>query len=94
MRLSTADGDGLGYDIHSFESDGRDRFIEVKTTSFGDKTPFFVSANELRFARDHAHAFRLYRLFDFRKSPRLFELSGPVEQHCRLDATTFRASFG
>ena len=93
-HVSTADGDGLGYDIHSFESDGRDRFIEVKTTSFGDKTPFFVSANELRFARDHAHAFRLYRLFDFRKSPRLFELSGPVEQHCRLDATTFRASFG
>lgn len=87
-------GDGLGYDILSFESDGSERFIEVKTTAFGDRTPFFVSANETRFARDHAEAFKLYRLFDFRTSPRLFELAGPIERHCRLDATTFRASFG
>jgi hypothetical protein len=87
-------GDGLGYDIRSFEADGRDRFIEVKTTSFGERTPFYVSANEARFARDHAEAFRLYRLFDFRSSPRLFQLAGPIEQHCLLDAVTFRASFG
>jgi hypothetical protein len=33
-------------------------------------------------------------LFDFRSVPRLFELAGPIEQHCLLDAVTFRASFG
>lgn len=93
-HVSATEGDGLGYDIHSFEPDGSDRFIEVKTTSFGERTPFFVSANEVRFARVHERSFRLYRLFDFRKSPRLFELAGPIEQHCQLDATTFRASFG
>jgi hypothetical protein len=68
-HVSVTEGDGLSYDIHSFEPDGRDRFIEVKTTGFGERTPFFVSANELRFARDHEQAFRLYRLFDFRKWP-------------------------
>lgn len=47
-----------------------------------------------RFARGHQESFRLYRLFDFRSAPRLFELAGPIEQHCLLDATTFRASFG
>jgi len=74
--------------------DGRERYIEVKTTGFGERTPFFVSANEARFARDHQDQFRLYRLFDFRSTPRLFELAGSIEQHCLLDAVTFRASFG
>ena len=93
-HVSVEEGDGLGYDIRSYETDGRERFVEVKTTSFGERTPFFVSANEARFARDHADCFRLYRLFEFRAAPRLFELAGPIEQHCMLDPTTYRATFG
>jgi Domain of unknown function (DUF3883) len=93
-HVSTEQGDGLGFDILSFEPDGRERFIEVKTTAFGERTPFFVSANEVRFARETGPQFYLYRLFDFKASPRLFEMAGPIEQHCALDATTFRASFG
>ena len=92
-HVSASEGDGLGYDIRSFETDGQQRFIEVKTTSFGERTPFFVSANEPRFAKDHASRFRLYRLFDFRVAPRLFELDGPIDRHCMLDATTYRATF-
>ena len=92
-HVSASEGDGLGYDIRSFETDGQQRFIEVKTTSFGERTPFFVSANELRFANDHAAQFRLYRLFDFRVAPWLFELDGPIDRHCMIDATTYRASF-
>jgi hypothetical protein len=94
VHASLVEGDGLGYDIRSFESDGSERFIEVKTTSFGERTPFFVSANEMRFSRDRAPQFHLYRLFAFRATPRLFQLDGPIERHCHLDATTFRASFG
>ncbi len=93
-HVSQTQGDGLGYDIRSFETDGSERFIEVKTTSFGERTPFFVSANEVRFARSRPEEFRLYRLFDFRQAPRLFELAGPIETHCALDPTTYRASFG
>ncbi len=93
VHASKDEGDGLGYDIRSFEIDGSERFIEVKTTSFGERTPFFVSANEARFARDQRERFRLYRLFDFRSAPRLFELAGPIEQHCVLDAVSFRATF-
>ena len=95
VKHAAADeGDGLGYDIRSFEPDGRERFIEVKTTAFGERTPFFVSANEARFARDYADRFHLYRLFEFRATPRMFELSGPIEQHCMLDPVSYRASFG
>lgn len=94
VHASLKEGDGLGYDIRSFEPNGLDRYIEVKTTTFGARTPFFVSANEVRFAREKTERFRIYRLFDFRESPRLFELPGPIEGHCTLDPTTFRASFG
>ena len=94
LHVSQSEGDGLGYDIRSFEADGSARFIEVKTTSFGERTPFFVSANEVRFSREQAPQFHLYRLFDFRAAPRLFQLDGSISEHCQLDATTFRASFG
>lgn len=93
-HVSETKGDGLGYDILSFESDGTQRFIEVKTTAFGERTPFFVSANEVRFAQKEPERFRLYRLFNFRNAPGLFELPGPIETHCALDPTTYRASFG
>ncbi len=43
-HVSASRGDHLGYDIHSFEEDGRDRLIEVKTTRFGALTPFFSLA--------------------------------------------------
>ena len=78
----------------SFDVDGHERFIEVKTTSFGKQTPFFVSRNELEFsdlARDQYH---LYRLFELRRQPRMFDLVGSVRGHCRLDPVTYRASFG
>ena len=86
-------GDGAGYDVLSFEEDGRERFIEVKTTSYGKEAPFFISDGELAFANTHELEFRLYRVFEFRRAPRLFELRGRPDRHCRLDPTTYRASF-
>lgn len=94
IHVSQTEGDGSGYDIRSFESDGTERYIEVKTTSFGERTPFFVSANEVQFSRHRAQQFHLYRLFDFRAAPRLFQLQGAIDQHCHMDPTTYRASFG
>jgi len=93
-HVSVSKGDGLGYDVLSFESDGRERLIEVKTTTFGRDTPFFVSRGELALSQGAKDQFHLYRLFEFRKSPRLFDLSGALDQHCLLDPVTYRASFG
>lgn len=86
-------GDGLGYDVLSFETDGRERFIEVKTTAFGKETPFFVTQNELGFSKSATNQFHLYRIFEFRKQPRVFDLRGEISQHCQLDPISFRASF-
>ena len=93
-HVSQSRGDGLGYDVLSFETDGQERFIEVKTTTFGRDTPFFVSGGELALSHVAKDQFHLYRLFEFRKSPRLFNLVGGLDQHCLLDPVTYRASFG
>ena len=93
-HVAVSQGDGLGFDVLSFESSGRERLIEVKTTAFSESTPFYVSVNELEVARERSEDYRLYRLFNFRAAPRLFELAGAIETHCRLDPATFRARLG
>lgn len=93
-HVSQSKGDGLGYDVLSFDGDGKERLIEVKTTTFGRATPFFVTRGELTLSQGAKEQFHLYRLFDFRKAPRLFDLPGALEQHCVLDPVTYRASFG
>ncbi|WP_298576579.1 DUF3883 domain-containing protein [uncultured Luteimonas sp.] len=90
-QVSETQGDGLGFDVLSFETDGRERLIEVKTTAFGELTPFFVSRNELARSSTDAERYQLYRVFDFRRRPRVFNLPGAIEGHCQLDATTFLA---
>jgi hypothetical protein len=92
-HVSKTKGDGLGYDILSFDPSGREKFIEVKTTSFGKDTPFFVTNRELNFSKVAADQFHLTRVFEFRKSPRIFSLRGSIGQHCNLDPVTYRASF-
>jgi hypothetical protein len=84
-------GDSAGFDIHSYESDGSDRLIEVKTTKYGQETPFYISTAEIRFSAQNDRHYHLYRLFEFRKNPGLFILHGDVNQQCRLEAASYIA---
>ena len=68
-HVSQTKGDGLGYDILSFERDGRERYIEVKTTAFGQMTPFYASRGEVAMSDAYPSQFSLYRVFKFRESP-------------------------
>lgn len=90
-HVSRTQGDGAGFDILSFDGDGQERFIEVKTTAYAAETPFFVSRNEVGFSQAEHEKFHLYRLFEFRKKPRMFVLPGLIEAHCSLDAINYRA---
>ena len=90
-HVSESEGDGLGYDIRSFEVTGEDRLIEVKTTSYGASTPFFVTRNEVAVSRREGERFHLYRAYDFRTAPRLFAKSGPLEQAFQLEPTSYEA---
>ena len=90
-QVSVSAGDGEGFDIRSFETNGKDRLIEVKTTAYGKETPFFLSQNELRVSKVRATAYHLYRLFRFREDPRLYGLQGALDESCLLDPVQFSA---
>lgn len=86
-------GDGAGYDIKSFDVHGRERLLEVKTTTGTRTTPFFISQNELSFSEERPDAFRIVRLFQFDHEPGGFELKPPLDRSVRLQPTNYRASF-
>lgn len=92
--VSQEDGDGAGYDVHSFDASGRDRLIEVKTTFGGQTTPFFLTRNERSLAVERPDAFRLFRVYEFSAANRLFRLHPPLEAAVLLEPETYRASFG
>jgi len=84
---------GAGYDILSYEANGKFRHIAVKTTNCGREFPFFVSRRELERSTQDPDSFTLYRVFNFSQAPRLFILEGSLEKHCRLAPETYRGSF-
>ncbi len=91
--VSEEDGDGLGYDIFSFESDGAERLLEVKTTNGWERTPFHISRNEIAVAEERHHDWHLIRLWDFARTPKAFAIRPPLERHVALTPTNFMASF-
>ena len=90
-HVAVLEGDYLGYDILSFEADGRERLIEVKTTRFGAMTPFFASRAEVNFSKARENDYQLYRLYTFHSQPKLYRLPGSLGRSCRLDPVTYSA---
>lgn len=87
-------GDGAGYDIRSFDLDGQERFLEVKTTIGHRRTPFYLSRNEREFSREAPERFRIFRLYGWGTDPRAFLIKPPLESSLILEPTAYRASFG
>ncbi|MDO8501592.1 MAG: DUF3883 domain-containing protein [Gemmatimonadaceae bacterium] len=90
-HIAVTEGDGAGFDIRSFEPDGTDRFIEVKTTAYGKQTPFLVSRNEVAVSNYRGLRYHLCRLFKFRDDPRFYSLDGSIQDRCLLEPTQFVA---
>ncbi|WP_162255875.1 MrcB family domain-containing protein [Loigolactobacillus bifermentans] len=95
-HVSHVEGDGLGYDILSFDKDGNKKYIEVKTTTSNENTPFFISRNELAFAKGHAAHYFLYRLYNFSKlltseNIDYFTITNDIETFCQLEPVSYIA---
>ena len=84
-HTSVSQGDGLGYDIKSIDENGDEIFIEVKATSGGFATPFYITRNELYCSQQNPEKYRLYRLYDFdakKKSGKIKVFSGDLSEFC------------
>lgn len=85
--------DSAGYDIHSFDRHGRDRYLEVKTTNGRQRTPFYLTRNEFAVSNEKPNLYRICRLYDFSRQPRMFELAPPLTKLVNLDTKIYEASF-
>ena len=75
----------------SFDEQGKEKFIEVKTTNASAMTPFYVSPREPAVADQKGARYKLYRVFDFGGNPRVFALEGPLSNRLHLVACAWIA---
>lgn len=94
VHTSFVEGDGAGYDVKSFNEDGSERFIEVKTTRGGLNTDFFMSPNELQFSVQNENNFFLYRVYDLSKknNASFYIIKGDVNKEYNKTPTGYRLS--
>jgi hypothetical protein len=94
VHTALTEGDGAGFDISSYDPDGRPKFVEVKTTTGPKDTDFLISANEVRFSMTHPDSYEICRIFQYDarlNSGRCYSIRGDITRHFRLTPTEYRA---
>ena len=85
-------GDGLGFDILSFDdTDDSKRMLEVKATVLGKFFPFYVTANEVRCSDDIPDQYHLFRVFNIGREPQIYIPHGSLKILCQLEPILYRA---
>lgn len=82
---SKVKGDGLGYDILSYQLDGKPKFIEVKTTKGSKNSTFFITRNELEKSIIDSENFYLYRVYEFdeeKNRGKILKIQGSLSGLC------------
>lgn len=90
VHTSKEVGDGTGYDIKSFQIDGKPLYIEIKTTTASSNTSFFVTSNELRASKYYQENYILFRIYNFNSDTTIdnleyFILKGPLENNSKIE---------
>ncbi|WP_426349384.1 DUF3883 domain-containing protein [Alloiococcus sp. CFN-8] len=95
QRIAKIYGDGLGYDILSYDEQGHEIYIEVKTTSGPEKGSIYITSNELKMSEENSDYYYLYRVYDFDKVAMTGKLSirkGSLKELC-ISAQTYKVDF-
>lgn len=84
-RVSRTTGDGMGFDILSFDNIGREKYIEVKTTKGPANRPFYITGSELARSRIEGENYFLYRLYNLdaeNMTADCFIIHGDLSNYC------------
>jgi len=93
-HISLEIGDGLGFDILSYDLLGNEKKIEVKTTRSDISRPFYLTRNELEVSSKNPKNYYLYRLFDFDSNlnkGKYYSIAGDLANSLTLNAIVFIA---
>lgn len=92
-HVSVTIGDGLGYDIRTFDpATDEEIHVEVKTTAGPAETPFYMSASEVAYVQGCRAKYRLVRIYQFRSDYTpvpFFVIDSPFADQGRLDLSPF-----
>jgi hypothetical protein len=91
-HVSGDHGESLGYDLRSYELDGRERLIQVKTTRYRKETPFYLNAHEVAISALHRERYWIYRVYNFRDTPCVYAMNGPLQERFHLQPHGYRAT--
>ncbi|MFA6000281.1 MAG: DUF3883 domain-containing protein [Candidatus Paceibacterota bacterium] len=80
VKRMSVDDDTLGYDILSFDVDGKEKYIEVKTSSSSkDSMRFFVSLNEYSIGKDKENYFIYFVENIDTNQPKITIIKNPID---------------
>ncbi len=90
------DNDALGYDILSFNLDGEEKHIEVKTTNTGYESQFFLSVNETEMMELLPNYF-IYRVYNFDQKSQTgsvyrIDCAKDFEKYFRLETEVYKVT--
>lgn len=78
VRRVSLESDDYGYDILSFDKEGREHYIEVKTTTKDvKKFSFIITQNELEKAKKYAEHYSVAIVFDILDRPKIWYMGNP-----------------
>lgn len=86
IRRVSLESDDYGYDILSFDKDGNEHYIEVKTTKASyKKLSFIFTRNELEHAKKYGKSYSIVMVFDILQNPRIWNMGNPfVEEPIKV----------
>lgn len=84
-----------GFDILSYDADtGDEKYIEVKTTTGSQQSPFFISDNEVEVSKEKGDSYWIYRLYSYnpqKKQVLLYKKRGCVIDNFHLKSKSYSA---
>lgn len=89
-------GNAERFDVLSYDKDGNEKYIEVKTTKGSLNNIFHISESEVRFSHQYGERYYLYRVYNFNvktMSADLKIIKGPIDRE-KLEPTNYTCRIG